>query len=78
MPPQLRADVLAPDLPSDNTVGVWIVFGDGAVGKISEGNDKKNTILWIFEHCEAEALAAAKEIDRRPIWERWFRPLKPG
>lgn len=78
VPPSIRADVQPPAPPPDNTVGAWVVFADGTVGKLSEANDSKATLIWIIQNCEQEQMAAAKAIDRRPFWQKWMKPLKPG
>jgi hypothetical protein len=79
IPPQLRAEVEPADLPADNTVGAWVAFGDAQTGRLETANDRKATLIWIVETCEAEEQAAAKALDDRTLIQRLFtRRPKPG
>lgn len=78
IPPSILARVTPAPLPSENTTGAWIVFGDAQTGKVEEANDRGDTMLWIIRNCEQEQLAAAKAVDQRPWLVRQIRPLRPG
>lgn len=70
VPPQLADDVPSTALPTENTVGQWVAFGDAQTGQLERANDEKATALWIVNQCEAEARAAADDI-MRPWWKIW-------
>lgn len=79
IPPQLRADVTGAPLPADNSIGEWVAFGDAQTGRLESANDRKATMLWIVEACEAEEAKAAAKLDGRPWWKRLTSgPPKPG
>jgi len=79
IPPQLRADVAGAPPPADNTVGEWVAFGDAQTGRLETANDRKATMMWILEACEAEERATMKRLDGRPWWKRLTSgPPKPG
>lgn len=64
VPPQLTDDVPSAALPTENTVGQWVAFGDAQTGQLERANDEKQTALWIVNQCEAEAKAAADDITK--------------
>lgn len=68
IPPQLRADVAPAALPKDNSVGEWVAFGDAQTGRLESANDRKVTMLWILERCEAEEKVAVEKLKPRPWW----------
>lgn len=70
IPPQLRADVSPAEPPADNSVGEWVAFGDAQTGRLQVANDRKGTLLWILDACEAEEKAAAEKLAPRPPWWR--------
>ena len=70
IPPQLRAEVAPAAPPADNSVGQWVAFGDAQTGRLETANDRKSTMLWILEACEAEERAAAARLAPRPPWWR--------
>ena len=70
IPPQLRGDVAPAAPPADNSVGEWVAFGDAQTGRLESANDRKATMLWILEACEAEERAAAARLTPRPSWWR--------
>lgn len=71
IPPQVRADVQAAPLPADNSVGEWVAFGDAQTGRLEAANDRKSTVLWIIDRCEAEERTAAEKLKPRPWWKVW-------
>ena len=71
VPPQLRAEVVGAPPPVDNSVGEWVAFGDAQTGRLEMANERKATVLWIYETCEAEEqLAAAKLSSPTPWWRK--------
>lgn len=70
VPPQLRKRVDGPPLPVSGEAGEWVEFGDKAIGKLDQANDSKETVLWIFDRCEAEKTAAVKEATSRSFWDK--------
>jgi hypothetical protein len=70
IPPQLRADAAPAAPPADNSVGEWVAFGEAQTGRLETANDRKATMLWILEACEAEERAAAARLLPRPPWWR--------
>jgi len=70
IPPQLRAEVPPAALPADNSVGQWVAFGDAQTGRLESANDRKATVIWIIDRCEAEERAAAERVKPGPWWRR--------
>ena len=71
IPPQLRAEVAPAPPPADNSIGQWVAFGDAQTGRLETANDRRATMLWILEACEAEERAAAARLSPRlPWWRR--------
>ncbi|HYE45712.1 MAG TPA: hypothetical protein VEA44_08050 [Caulobacter sp.] len=57
--------------PADNSVGQWVAFGDAQTGRLESANDRKATVIWILDRCEAEERAAAARLAPRPsLWRR--------
>lgn len=75
VPPQLRAEVLGAEPPADNSVGEWVAFGDAQTGRLETANERKATVLWIYDACEAEEKAAAAKLSRPEPW--WGALAKP-
>lgn len=79
IPPLLRAPVEHADAPADGTVGAWVKFGDAQTGRVDDANERKASVIWIVEACEAEEAKAAKALDDRTLIQRLFtRRPKPG
>jgi len=70
IPPQLRAEVKPAEPPADNSVGAWVAFGDAQTGRLESANDRKATVIWILDRCEAEERAAATRLAPAPWWRR--------
>lgn len=61
--PEWEKGVEGADLPSDDTIGAWIVFGDQQTGKLDVANDRTKAAIGIVKRCEerdAKALRKAK------------------
>lgn len=70
VPESIRAPVEAPALPSSDTAGDWIAFGDAAVGRLDTANLHTKAAVEIVERCEARDKTAVAEIER-PWWKLW-------
>ena len=70
VPPQLRAEVAGAPPPADNSVGEWVAFGDAQTGRLEAANERKATVLWIYDSCEAEERKAVATLARKPWWRR--------
>lgn len=71
VPGSWREGVSAPDLPADETVGAWIVFGDAAVAQLDKANGRTVDALEIVGKCEARDKAAAEKLKPRPWYRLW-------
>lgn len=69
VPPQLRDKVEGVDLP-DGTLGSYIGALDGQTGKLDQANDEKDTVIWIYDTCEAERHAVQEELRPKSLLER--------
>jgi len=58
IPKSWRQPVPGADLPADNTVGSWIVFGDTQTGKLDIANGRSSDMLDIIGRCEVRDKAA--------------------
>lgn len=76
IPPQLRAEVAPAPPPADNSIGQWVAFGDAQTGRLETANDRKATVIWIVDRCEAEERAAAARLAPTSSW--WRRLLGEG
>jgi len=53
IPPQLSDDVPGADIPSGNSAGDWIAFGDAQTGQLDKANTYKSGAIAIVKACEA-------------------------
>ena len=63
IPTEWRAGVPGVALPSNDTIGEWIAFGDGQTGKLDQANGRTRDTIEIVERCEkrdSEAVRKAK------------------
>ena len=58
--PTLRADVVAADLPVENTVGAWVAGFDAQTGKLEDANGRRAAVVEIVDHCQAEQARIAR------------------
>jgi hypothetical protein len=70
VPPQLKKPTEPAPLPTENTVGEWVAFGDAQTGQLGQANDAKATVVWIIDACEAEERAAVEALTAKPWWRR--------
>lgn len=70
IPETWRAGVPGVPLPSNDTIGEWIAFGDGQTGKLDVANGRTADTIGIIERCEARDSAAVKRATRR--WWKLF------
>lgn len=73
VPTSWREGVPAPAIPSEETVGAWVVFGDLAVGQLDKANARTVDALDIVSRCEARDKAASDRLRPR----NWFWPFPP-
>jgi hypothetical protein len=62
-PDNWRNPIAGAPLPTGNTVGEWIAFGDAQTGQLDKANGRTADTIAIIERCEArdaEALRAAR------------------
>lgn len=64
LPADWKNGVAGADLPSGNTVGDWIAFGDAQTGKLDQANDRTRSTIGIVERCEARDAEAVKRAKR--------------
>lgn len=76
VPASWREGVPAPRIPSDETVGAWIVFGDAALAQLDKANARAVDALDIIGNCEKRDKAAAEYLKPRPWWS--LGPPRPG
>lgn len=62
--PTLRTDVPPADLPTENTIGEWVAFGDAQTGKLGDANGRRAAVVEIADRCQAEQ----ERLSRRPWW----------
>ncbi len=60
IPTEWSNGVAAPDLPADDTVGSWVVFGDSAIGKLDQANGRQRDTMSILTSCEKRDAAAVR------------------
>lgn len=65
LPADWKNGVAGADLPSGNTVGDWIAFGDAQTGKLDQANDRTASAIGIVERCEDRDAEAVKRATRR-------------
>lgn len=65
LPAEWKQGVAGAELPSGDTVGDWVAFGDAQTGKLDIANDRTKSAIGIVERCEARDLAAVKKAMRR-------------
>lgn len=70
VPASLTAGVQAPELPSNDTVGEWVAFGDAAVGRLDTANRNTKAVVEIVSGCEKRDAAVAEKLTR-PWWKIW-------
>ena len=70
LPPEWRTPVPGAPLPSGETVGNWIQFGDAQTAQLDKANDRTMSAIGIVERCEARDRALIEKV-RRPWWQFW-------
>jgi hypothetical protein len=64
LPAEWKKGVEGAELPSGNTVGDWIAFGDAQTGKLDIANDRTVSSIGIIERCEQRDAAAVRKATR--------------
>lgn len=70
LPQEWRQPVPGAPLPTGETVGDWVAFGDAQTGQLDKANDRTVTSIGIIERCEERdkaAIAAAS----KGWWQFW-------
>lgn len=60
LPDEWRAGVPGAPLPSGNTVGDWITFGDAQTAQLDKSNDRYIAAVGIVSRCEERDKQAVK------------------
>jgi hypothetical protein len=66
--PEWEKGVAGAELPTEDTVGAWIIFGDAQTGKLDVANDRTKAAIGIVKRCEARDVAALKRAKRRGLF----------
>lgn len=64
LPAEWKQGVAPPDMPADDSVGSWIVFGDSAIGKLDQANGRTRDSIGIIERCEKRDSESVKRSTR--------------
>lgn len=65
LPQEWKQGVAGAALPSGDTVGDWVAFGDAQTGKLDMANDRTTDAIGIIERCETRDAASVKKATRR-------------
>lgn len=68
IPTDWKAGVPGAALPSNDTIGEWISFGDAQTGRLDQANGRTKDSIEIVERCEARDAASVKKATR-PWWK---------
>jgi hypothetical protein len=60
LPQEWKQGVAGAELPSGDTVGDWIAFGDAQTGKLDMANGRTKDAIGIIERCEERDRKAVK------------------
>ncbi|MEA1071295.1 hypothetical protein [Sphingomonas sp. LY160] len=60
IPTTWREGVAGADLPTDDTIGSWIVFGDSQTGKLDQANGRTRDTIEIISACEKRDAEAVR------------------
>ncbi|MDB5433566.1 MAG: hypothetical protein JWP35_4682 [Caulobacter sp.] len=71
VPAELQDPTPGADLPSDDSQGSWVKFGDAQTGQLDKANITKAAGLKVIKNCEARDAEAAKKLQPRPWWAIW-------
>lgn len=58
-------------IPTSDTAGDWIAFGDAQTGQLDKANGRTADTLTIVQKCEARDAEATKALKPRPWWKIW-------
>lgn len=71
LPQEWRTGVEPAPLPTGDTVGDWIIFGDAQTGKLDQANGRTKDAIGIVERCEERDAQAVKK-STRGFFKRLF------
>ncbi len=64
IPETWRGGVPGVVLPANDTIGEWIVFGEGQTGKLEQANGRTRDVIEIVERCEKRDSEAVRKATR--------------
>lgn len=64
LPAEWKQGVAGADLPTGDTVGDWIAFGDAQTGKLDQANGRTRDAIGIIERCEERDSKAVRRSTR--------------
>lgn len=64
LPVEWKQGVAGAELPTGDTVGDWIAFGDAQTGKLDMANGRTRDAIGIIERCEARDAKAVRRATR--------------
>jgi hypothetical protein len=64
LPPEWRRGVDPAPLPSGETVGDWIAFGDAQTARLDAANGRTRDAIGVVERCEARDASAVARASR--------------
>lgn len=64
LPVEWKQGVAGADLPTGDTVGDWIAFGDAQTGKLDQANGRTRDAIGIIERCEERDAKAVRRSTR--------------
>ncbi len=68
LPSEWKEGVAGAPLPTGDTVGDWVAFGDAQTGKLDVANDRTRSAIGIIERCEDRD---RKAVDRAT--KKWWQ-----
>jgi hypothetical protein len=71
VPETWAAGVQSAPIPTKDTVGDWISFGDAQTGQLDRANGRTVDTLTIVQKCEARDAEATKALQPKPWWRFW-------
>lgn len=65
LPAEWKQGVAGAELPTGDTVGDWVAFGDAQTGKLDMANGRTRDAIGIVERCEDRDAKAVKQATHR-------------
>ena len=67
LPAEWKDGVAGADLPTGDTVGDWIAFGDAQTSRLDIANDRTVSAIGIIERCESRDREAIRKATRHKV-----------